>query len=703
MALIGTIRKNSWILIVLIAVGMGGFILQSVVQGGQKYAAGDAKLLGKVNGEKIDREEFEKAERVLFPNSSAENMYKNKATLWNYFKNKALSKTLAEDLGLGVSTEELLELEFGQNLSPIIVARFKDPKTGRVDRQSLDKIRQAIDEGNLAPEYVDYWAVQEKEIITDRLITKITNLVAKALYTPSWYAKVNYNLDESSADFNYVKVPFDKIPDDEVEVTDDAIREYLKKHKKLYTNDVEKRVVKYIVIDVKPTDKDVKAIEKEASALVDAFKTSTNDSLFAINHGGMYTNVYYKLEDLPEPLKNDSLYKGKVIGPYKDKDKFTVAKVSDIRMVPDSVSAKHILRKADPQNPDSYVQAKAFIDSLKTLLEEGKANFDSLAVKYSQDPGSASKGGDLGTFAQGRMVPSFNNACFFGDKDKYHIVNSRYGVHLIKIEKQIYNDKEPKYKVAYATKSIIPSEETQDSLYEVVSELLTENESMDSLEAYAKKNNYEIKKSIPLKADDYTFMSLGSGQTARKIIKWAFDENTSKGDIAGDVFTFKNNKDYYNEKYVIAMLEDIYPKGLKSVDEARKEIEMLVKNHLKGLKIVEQISNPDLNTVASQFNVPVDTAKNVKFKTTFVPKLGNEPKVISYVFNGEKGKDYGPTIGNAGCYVVRANEVFAPAKEPDILNLKKTMTQKIRGEITYKLLDEIAKNVKIVDRRNIFY
>ncbi|HHH54677.1 MAG TPA: hypothetical protein ENK91_13530, partial [Bacteroidetes bacterium] len=460
MALIGSIRRNTWILVVLIAVGMGGFILQSVVSGSNQYASGNNYTLGEVNGEKIDVREFETAERILYQNSNSDNIYSNKNNLWNYFKNKTLTETLAKDMGLGVSTEELLDLEFGDDLSPIITARFKNQQTGQVDRSQLDQIKKLIDEDGLNTEYKQFWAIQEKEIIYDRLKTKLNNMVAKAIYTPTWYAEENYKLDESKADFNYVKVPFDKISDDEVEVTDKDIQTYMDKHSKLYVNDEEKRVLKYIVIDVKPTEKDFENLKQNALTLKNEFQASTNDSLFAITHDGIYSNVYYKKDELPDQVKNDSipLEIGTVIGPYKENENYTIAKILDKKLVPDSVKAKHILRSVQQGDSEGLANAKKTIDSLKTILEAGKESFDSLAVKFSQDPGSASKGGDLGTFAQGRMVGPFNDACFNGKKGKYYVVQTRFGIHLIKIEDQIFNDNEPKYKVAYTTLAITPSQ-----------------------------------------------------------------------------------------------------------------------------------------------------------------------------------------------------------------------------------------------------
>jgi len=705
MALIGTIRKNSWLLIVMIAVGMGGFILQSIVSGGNQYAAGDRNTVGKINGKKIDYREFQETENILYGNSNTNSIYANKATLWNYFKNKTLAETIAEEAGLGVSKEELIDMEFGQNLSPIITARFKNQQTGMVDKNQLTQIKQMIDEGNLNPEYKRFWAVQEKEIAYDRLKTKMSNLVTKAMYTPSWYAEDISKLEESKANFKYVKIPFDKISDDEVEVTDADISSYINEHKALYTNKEEKRALKYVTIEVKPTDTDVAALKKEATELAAEFKKSEDDSLFTTSREGIYPMVYYNYDELPDALKKDSVRwnKGDVIGPYRDNDLFTIAKIVDKKIMADSAKARHILRSVEAGNVDGFAKAKATIDSLKTLLEAGKESFDSLAIKFSQDPGSASKGGDLGTFAQGRMVPEFNNACFHGKKGNFYVVTTRFGVHLIEVQDQIFNTREQKYRVAYVNTDIVPSQDTQDSLYTVASEILISSDNPTAFEESAKKVGLEVKKSMPLTANDYTFMDLGPGQTSREIIKWAFEPVTEKNDIAPNVFIFSNKEHYYNEKYILAFLSDVYPVGLRSVEEARKEVESLVLNKLKGEKIAAMVKSEDLNAIASQFDLKVEEANDVAFNSKFVNNLGNEPKVLNLAFNGEIAKTNGPVVGNSGVFYVSPISIIKPTTETNLVTAKKKISDAAKGSVAYKLFDAISNNVEVKDNRNKFY
>ena len=136
MGLMNTIRKNPIILLLSIGLAMAGFILMDMMTSGGPASANQFTL-GKVNGQRIDWQVFSNTENRLYGNSGAD-VYQRKQQLWNYFVEKILIDEMAEDLGLGVGKEELVDLEFGTNLSPIIQRNFSDPNTRQIDRQQLN-------------------------------------------------------------------------------------------------------------------------------------------------------------------------------------------------------------------------------------------------------------------------------------------------------------------------------------------------------------------------------------------------------------------------------------------------------------------------------------------------------------------------------------------------------------------------------------
>jgi peptidyl-prolyl cis-trans isomerase D len=147
--------------------------------------------------------------------------------------------------------------------------------------------------------------------------------------------------------------------------------------------------------------------------------------------------------------------------------------------VPNRVHAEHILLmtvgKTDAEIEEIHQKAE---DVLKQAKKG--ANFEELAKKYSEDPGSKDKGGDLGWITQGQTVPEFEKTAFGLEKGKISdLVKTQYGFHIIKVL-----DKE--------TAHTKPFEEVKDSIRTPL--LLTKSDKLasdeaDQLSATIRKSN----------------------------------------------------------------------------------------------------------------------------------------------------------------------------------------------------------------------
>ncbi len=108
---------------------------------------------------------------------------------------------------------------------------------------------------------------------------------------------------------------------------------------------------------------------------------------------------------------------------------------AEIGATKDERQAAHILIKF-PDGADAKAKAETK-QKAETVLTEVKATpdqFSQLAKKYSNDPGSAANGGDLGFFAKGMMVPEFEQKTFSMKKDEISgLVETQYGYHIIKL------------------------------------------------------------------------------------------------------------------------------------------------------------------------------------------------------------------------------------------------------------------------------
>lgn len=102
---------------------------------------------------------------------------------------------------------------------------------------------------------------------------------------------------------------------------------------------------------------------------------------------------------------------------------------------PHEVSARHILIKFDAgATEEQKAEARAEIAAVQKRLADGE-DFAAVATEVSEDAGTAPKGGDLGFFGKGRMVPPFEEAAFALEPGQTSdIVESPFGFHIIQVE-----------------------------------------------------------------------------------------------------------------------------------------------------------------------------------------------------------------------------------------------------------------------------
>ena len=703
MALIGQIRKQGWILITLMILALGGFILMDIITNAERSAAGDINTLGRVNGQEIKRSEFDNYEKLIYSNSQG-NTYQVRQQIWNHFVEDAIVAQEAEALGLGVGKEELVDLHFGNNLSPVIVERFKG-QDGQPNRATLSSIKAAIEQGSFTdPVNRAYWATQEKEVVKERLQEKITNLVLKGVYTPQWQAEMTFRENNQRLDFLYVRVPYDKVQDSEIQLTDADYKAYLAENPHLYDQTEETRTVSYVTIDVFPTAGDSTAARESVARMIEGLRAAPNDSTYIVSNNGVYDKAYKSKASLPASVADSmmQLPLGSIIGPFEDQGAWNAAKIIDRKLIPDSVKARHILiREATPANEQR-------IDSLMALLNAKTVPFDTLAVQNSQD-GSASKGGDLGWFAEGMMVPEFNNVCFYeGEQGKFYKVATQFGWHLIEITGKKFIKNATGVRAAYLGQPIEPSTQTQQVAKDRALALVQQAKTLEDLNTMAAKENLPVQVSTPLKSNDFSLGALGTGDDAREIVRWAFDKKSKENSVGKEVFSFRDaNGGYFDSKYVVAALKAIAPEGAATVAtlKATPRAEQEVKNRKKAEMIKGKLQNAgDLSAAAGQWGVTVDTAKGSSMLQTFLPNGGSEPRVVGLAFSLAKDATSKPVTGANGVYIVKpiTDKPEAPLP-PDLAMFRRQVTSSAIAGMRMNLVNSMKKQAELKDNRSRFF
>ncbi len=706
MALIGKIRNNMWFVFVLIALATGAFILMDAMGPGGGGGGNPNSPIGVIGDTKIKQMDFEKSYQILFAN--AQNPHASRNQLWNYFVENALLEGIADKIGMAVGVEELKDLQFGQNLSPIIYQNFINPQTGQLDVNQLGQIRQAIETKNFTnPALRQFWAEQERQIIKTQLEGKVSSLVAKSLYTPNWLAEATHQEENGTATLALVKIPFDKIPAGDVSVSDADITNYIKAREHEFLTKEEKRIGEYVSLSVRASAADTAFWLNKIENAVTGFGTAANDSAFAVANGGFYQTYYATKDEIDEFYKDklDDYAIGGVYGPYQLYNSFQAVKLVDKRIVPDSVSAAHILRRVTPGNTLEKTEANRVIDSLYDVLSKNRSLFDTLAVDFSQDFSNSATGGDLGTFAQGMMVREFNDACFLnGTKGGLYKVETQFGIHLLYVKDQIFKTRETKFKIAYINTPIIPTKETENTAYQKMLELISSYPYLDGLrKAINDDPALTIRETPMLGINDYQIRGMQEGNTPRAIVKWLFDKKTDLNKVSPTVHSFNDPISFFTNEYIIVGLSKIIKPGLPAASDLRNSLEFTVLNQLKAEKAIKNMSSNDLNALASQFNVTIDTFNNINLLNTFVAGIGNEPAVIGAGFSGAPGSTSAPILGNSGVFVVKTLSKNDPGSPSNISFFKQSVSNRSRNTISQNLMESLRNSSKIKDNRASFY
>lgn len=717
MALIGQIRKKgSWILIILIGLGLGGFIVQDMLVSGPTGGASSQTELGKVNGEEINIQEFNRVESIVY--SGGGNVYQQRESLWNFFVEDALLKQYGNKMGLNVSLDELKSLEFGPDYSPVIVQNFPNPQIpGLANAEQLNQIRgllegggidNAIQTGQLNSNFRSIWRHQENLVIKDRVQNKLSALIEKGMYTPSWMVEAKSNMETQTINFKFVKVPFDEIENSAVKVEDKDFAAYIQDNKTQFESDQELRKLSYIEFNVETTPEDSANIRDNIAGLIDGFSAAENDTVFIESNQGIFPGTYLKKTQLSASIADEvaALEVGSVYGPYLEAGTYRAVKLINKITLPDSVRSRHILIPINTADPANFGVVSNRMDSIKNAIEAGTTTFRAMNDRYNQDNVAQTDGGDLGYAGINGMVKPFNDLIFYeAEQGKLYTVITQFGMHLVEVTGKKFINNEEGYLIGYLTEDIIPSEATQKELYNEAFAFMTENRTIAAMtEASANNPNIAVKSSNAFDANAYQVdISLQANQSSREMVKWAFSRDAKLDKVASNVYEFSNLVKYYDDKYVVIALEEIIKPGLPDIASIRQDIEPAVMNLKKGEMLKQAMNAKSLDELASTYEVSIDTLENLSFSSTFLQEVGSEPKLVGEGFKLKQGDRSQPIIGETGVFVIELTEKTIPSVVTNIPQLRTQYNNTERARVNSMIMAALREGAKIKDNRSTYY
>lgn len=711
MALINKIREKSGVTIGIITLALASFLVGGdLLSPGSKLLGNDPTDVGIIEGTEVDYVTMQREIDMLVtqtknqtgknPTQAQIKGLENDA--WNRMVFKYAYKPNFKSLGIIVSKEERDDMLAGKNIHPSLKQSFVDPNTQQFNKEQLVQYVRIFD-GNNAPEGMDpqdfsfrkrSWETFKTQIPDDRMQNKYVSLLTKSAYVTKKEAEKSYKNTSTQANIRYVYVPYYSITDSTIEVTDAQLNAYLKNNSGTYQSEAT-RAFDYISFPIVASVEDTAIVREELEEIVVDFKEAVNDTIFIRQYSdNPQIPTSSTKAQVPLALQNAQLDSGYVSDIVIEGGNLVVYKVTNISEdTTFSVKASHILVKWDSDSEEdkakAKLEAKAILSSVK-----GGADFAELAKEKSKDLGSGAKGGDLGWFGEGQMVPSFNDAAFGmeGTGLVSEIVESQFGYHIINVT-------EPKTNVSYTISKIervvYASEVTKDDVYRKVGDFLagvsntndfvSKAESDPSLQKFSSGN---------VSAMDQYLKGIGE---ARSIIRWAF--NQGDDNEVSKVLTMDN-------AYVVAALTDVNDKGTSDLESVREEVAIKVRNAEKAKQIIEKLDvSKSLDEIASSYGegVTVKTANALNLSSTSIDGIGFDPKAVGSVFGLTNGMKSAAIEGENGVIVIEMIALTEAASKEDYSAEKAQLLQGLQTRSGGGVFQALKELVDVEDNRVRYY
>jgi peptidyl-prolyl cis-trans isomerase D len=321
--------------------------------------------------------------------------------------------------------------------------------------------------------------------------------------------------------------------------------------------------------------------------------------------------------------------------------------------VPEQVKVSHILIKTPLPGPDGKVDQKA-LDAARAKAEDilkqlkAGAKFDELAKKYSEDPGSAKVGGELGWIGRGRTVPEFEKAAFSLAKGQISgLVQSSYGFHIIRVE-----DKQEAHLKTLA--------EVKDQIEPLVKQQKASRLADDEANALlAAARDSGIGKAAAVSTD---FVSKSDTLPGIGVSPQFMDSVFSAPEKGGPELA------QLPPGYAVFEVEAIKPPATPTFEEIRTRLENEFKNERANALLTQKTqelsdrakAEHDLKRAAKELGATVKTSDFV-LPNGQVPDIGSMTGPASVVFTLKPGEISGPISAGSNGVVIQVLDKQPPS------------------------------------------
>ena len=329
--------------------------------------------------------------------------------------------------------------------------------------------------------------------------------------------------------------------------------------------------------------------------------------------------------------------------------------------VQEEVKVSHILVKTPPAGPDGKVDEKGVEEARKKAEDvlkqlKGGAKFEDLAKKYSDDPGSAKQGGELGWIGRGRTVPEFEKAAFSQAKGQTSdLVKSSYGFHIIRTEDKHEAHLKTLDEVKDQIEPLIRQQKTTRALDAAGNALLDQARTQGLEKAAAAKGLNPVTTDFVGRTD----VLPGVGSSPQLMDAVFSEREKSPPDMA-----------QLGQGVVVFQLLAIKPPATPTFEEIRSKVENDFKNERAGILLNQKTqelsdrakSEHDLKKAAKELGATVKTSDFV-LPEGQVPDVGSMAGQASVAFTMKPGDISGPITAGTNGVVLTVLERQEPTEQ----------------------------------------
>ncbi|MFZ0454629.1 MAG: peptidylprolyl isomerase [Ignavibacteriaceae bacterium] len=673
----------------------GLFVLFMVVSSSNVMEALGVRTnnVGSVNGEKISYNDFAKAvdqqleiqKKQSGKDVDQDNMDEFRDQVWQSLVNETLVAQQVKKYDITVSNQEIRDIILGDNPPEFLKQNFID---------STGKFNRAMYENALFdPRNKDILIQAEEYVRQTRLREKLQSMLSASITISDGEILRTFIDKNTKIDAKYALVSLTQFPDSIFKISDSDLKEYYNDHLDKYEIKPQRKL-KYVLFSNEPTIKDTERVKQELLNVKKKIDDGTLKFKEAVN---LYSSVPYAIDTLSISKFSSNaaelIYKSNsgVVGPVLTNEGYSLYKIDGtIATNQTMVDASHILINQYGSDQKNYEEAMKLYKALK----EG-ADFSKLAKEKSGDRGSAAKGGDLGWFGKGAMVPEFERAAFNGAVGVVQKpIKTNYGYHIIRVNGRTNKE----FIVEKLVEPVKISPTAVDANYNAAQDFsyIAKKNDFDS---EAKLMNYKIRETPDFYISSVIIPGIGM---SKALVDFAFDNDLNS---ISDAYKVK-------EGYIVAEVSQVIKEGVRSFDEVKNQIRPLVLSRMKYEKALETAKN-----IKAKINGNLNEAASIDPKaiidtTGWFSAAGPVPKV---------GRDFGfleeakmlklntvsePVKGNRGYYLINVSyrtpfdsSAFAIQKN----SIRNQLMDQRRRSFFNDWIAELRKNADIVDKRYLFY